>query len=160
MWMFFWYFLSECSYIFQNIFMLLVGILCILLKLLFFYVFRIFFLIIHVCLDICSLYCLIRIQYFLNLFYEYIVLYDYDWCFVCFVRYFCMWTRFYELTCVKHWILRVGYVLAPPIRRRWFGAAVSAPDISAPGPFGARTFFFDSFFCSYVVSVCRSLRSR
>ena len=46
-----------------------------------------------------------------------------------------------------------------------FGAAVSAldissPDISAPGLFGARTFFLDSFFCSYVVSVCNSLRSR
>ena len=35
----------------------------------------------------------------------------------------------------------------------------SAPDISAPGLFGGRTFFLDSLFCSYVVSVCSSLRS-
>ena len=45
-----------------------------------------------------------------------------------------------------------------------FGAAVSAldiwaPDISAPGPFDPRSFFLDSIFCSYVVSVCSSLRS-
>ena len=44
----------------------------------------------------------------------------------------------------------------PPIRRRCFGA----------GHFGAGTigrqnlFFLDSFFCSYVVSVCSSIRSR
>ena len=37
---------------------------------------------------------------------------------------------------------RVGYVSAPPIRRRRFGSAVSALDNSAPGLFGARTFFF------------------
>ena len=46
-------------------------------------------------------------------------------------------------------------------RRCQFGAAVSAleilaPDISVPGLSGARTFFLDSFFCSYVVSVCSS----
>ena len=41
-----------------------------------------------------------------------------------------------------------------------FGAAVSALDISAPGLSGARTFFLDSFLCSYVVSLCSWLRSR
>ena len=50
-------------------------------------------------------------------------------------------------------------------QHRRFGAAVSAldnsaPDISAPGLFGARTFFLESLFCSYVVPVCSSLRSR
>ena len=46
---------------------------------------------------------------------------------------------------------RVGYVSALDI---------SAPDISATGLSGASTFFLDSFFCSYAVSVCSSLRSR
>ena len=45
----------------------------------------------------------------------------------------------------------VGYVSALDI---------SAPEIWAPGLFGARTFFLDSLFCRYVVSVCSSLRSR
>ena len=45
-----------------------------------------------------------------------------------------------------------------------FGAAawalgISAPDIWAPGLSGARIFFLISFFCSYVLSVCSSLRS-
>ena len=34
-----------------------------------------------------------------------------------------------------------------------FGTAVLALDISAPGLFGARTFFLDLLFCTYVVSV-------
>ena len=51
------------------------------------------------------------------------------------------------------------------VGRVCFGAAdlaldISAPDISAPGLFGARIFILDSLFCSYVVSVCSSLRSR
>ena len=45
-------------------------------------------------------------------------------------------------------------------RRCRFSAADSAADISAPGLSGARTFFLDLLFCSYVVSVCSSLRSR
>ena len=41
-------------------------------------------------------------------------------------------------------------------RRRRFGAGHFAPDIWAPGLSGAELFFLDSFFCSYVVSVCSS----
>ena len=66
------------------------------------------------------------------------------------------------------WLRRsmVGKYRAFQTGRVRFGAAVSAldisaPDISAPGLSGTRTFIFGLvFFCSYVVSVCSSLRSR
>ena len=41
-----------------------------------------------------------------------------------------------------------------------FGAADSALDISAPDISAPELFFIDSFFSSYVISVCSSLRSR
>ena len=45
-------------------------------------------------------------------------------------------------------------------RVRFGAAAISAPDTLATGLSGTRTFFLDSFFYSYVVTVCSSLRSR
>ena len=41
-----------------------------------------------------------------------------------------------------------------------FGAGHFGAGHFDAGLFGARTFFLDSLFCSFVVSVCSSLRSR
>ena len=50
---------------------------------------------------------------------------------------------------MRGWVRFGGTVWSLP-----FGALdISVPDIWAPGLSGVRTFFLDSFFCSYVVSV-------
>ena len=55
----------------------------------------------------------------------------------------------------------VGYVSAPPIMRRCFGAGQFGAGHFGAGTIWRQNFFFlDSSFWSYVVSVCSSLRLR
>ena len=63
---------------------------------------------------------------------------------------------------MKHIFLhkcRVGCVSAPPIWSRRLGAGHLGTGHLGAGTIGCKNFFFDSFFCSYVFSVCSSLRS-
>ena len=61
-------------------------------------------------------------------------------------------------------VIKLGDVIGVSIRGQVrFGATdsaldISSPDISVPGLSGARTFFFDSLFYSYVVSLSTAFK--